>query len=87
MTLGELTSMTNRIVEEDRRDPESYRPIVAIGHTKDLIDPETVENFLSFLKSIDVAVSTFKDIYPRLLKGIETINRAPLDLGAGTQPV
>jgi hypothetical protein len=66
MTLDELTSMLGRVMEEDRRDPETLRPVVAIGHTKDLTDVKTVDNFLGFLHTNRVAVSTFEDLYPRL---------------------
>jgi hypothetical protein len=67
MTLAELTSMVDRVIREDRKDPRSYRPLVAIGHTKDLSDPQTVDAFLSFLRENGIAISTFKDIYPKLL--------------------
>jgi hypothetical protein len=66
MTLGELTSMMDRIIREDQEDPETFRPVVAIGHTKDLTDFDTVDSFLSFLKMNRIAISTFPDIYPKL---------------------
>ena len=67
MTLKELISMTKDVMEEDKRDPDSYRPLVLIGHTKDLVDPETVDAFLSFLRAEGLIVATFEDIYPKLL--------------------
>jgi hypothetical protein len=67
MTLGEMTSMVERVIRKDGDDPESYRPLVAIGHTKDLVDLQVVDDFLSFLCSKGIAVSTFADIYPRLV--------------------
>lgn len=67
MTLVELTSMVERVIRKDRDEPELYRPLVAIGHTKDLVDIQTVNDFLSFLCSKGIAVSTFADIYPGLL--------------------
>jgi hypothetical protein len=66
MTLSEMTSIMDRVIEEDRKAPESYRPIVSIGHTKDLNDFETVESFLSFLETNRIPIVTFADIYPRL---------------------
>jgi hypothetical protein len=66
MTLSELTSTMEKIVREDQETPETYKPIVAIGHTKDLSDPHTVDAFLSFLRATDIAVSTFEDVYPQL---------------------
>jgi hypothetical protein len=66
MTLEELTSMMNRAIGEDKAEPAVYRPLVAIGHTKDLADPHTVDAFLAFLRGKKIAVATFESIYPRL---------------------
>jgi len=66
MTLNELTSMMDQVVQEDRADPSGFRPVVAIGHTKDMVDLDTVEAFLSYLEAHSVRVSTFADILPRL---------------------
>ncbi len=68
MTLGELTSMMEGIVREDQSDPSSYRPIVAIGHTKDLVDPQTVDDFLAYLRKKEIPVVTFEDIYHKMAK-------------------
>ena len=66
MTLAEMISMMKRVILEDRNDPERYRPIISIGHTKDLQDFETVDSFLSFLKSNQIKVSTFHQLVPKL---------------------
>jgi hypothetical protein len=66
MTLDELTSMTEKVIQEDQKQPTVHRPIVAIGHTKDLTDPQTVNAFLSFLRTNGITVSTFEDVYPKL---------------------
>jgi hypothetical protein len=68
MTLGELTSMMDRIIREDREEGESFRPVVAIGHTKDMTDFDTIDSLLSYLKTNQIAVSTLTDIYPKLLR-------------------
>jgi hypothetical protein len=78
MTLNELTAMMGRLIREDRRNPELYRPLVAIGHTKDLIDPGTVDAFLRFLHANGITVSTFETIYPKLL--LEKGRTAPVRL-------
>lgn len=67
MTLSELTSMMERIIQKDAADPASYRPIVAIGHTKDLSDPQTADDFLGFLEEKRIGVATFHTVYPKLL--------------------
>jgi hypothetical protein len=66
MTLKELTAMVERVVREDQAKPELFRPMVAIGHTKDFIDPQTVESFLAFLNAKQIAVSTFDTSYSTL---------------------
>jgi hypothetical protein len=68
MTLEELTSMMNRVIREDEAEPGLYRPLVAIGHTKDLTDIQTVQAFLAFLREKKIAVATFENVYPRLVR-------------------
>lgn len=63
MTINELKRMIDSVINEDQQYPESFRPIVAIGHTKDLVDFETVESFLSYLEQKEIQVSTFEEIY------------------------
>ena len=63
MTMDELTRMVDGVIREDRLDPTTIRPIVAIGHTKDLIDFGTVESFLHYLDKSGITVSTFKEVY------------------------
>jgi hypothetical protein len=75
MTLDELTSMMDRVIGLDRKDAGSYRPVVAIGHTKDLIDTDTVDSFLSFLGRNRIRVATFLDVYPRLSASLGWVER------------
>jgi hypothetical protein len=70
MTLDELTSTMERVVLEDQKTPDTYKPIVAIGHTKDLSDPQTVDDFLSFLNANQIAVSTFETSRSKLLQDV-----------------
>ncbi len=65
MTIDELTRTMDRVVQKDEKDPEPFRPIVAIGHTKDLVDYETVEAFLSYLAQKRIKVSIFQEVYPK----------------------
>lgn len=62
MTIKELTNMVDAIIHEDKKNPRSFKPIVAIGHTKD-VDFKAIEVFLSYLKEKDVAVSNFEEVY------------------------
>jgi hypothetical protein len=66
MTLDELTRMVDTVINEDQKHPASFKPIVAIGHTKDLVDFETVESFLAYLKLNNIPVATFKEVYDKI---------------------
>jgi hypothetical protein len=66
MTEEELRGMMNKLIEEDRESPDVYRPIVAIGHTKDFVDPDTVEKFLRFLSANEITVCTFDAVHRRV---------------------
>lgn len=59
MTVDELISMIDRVIDKDRESPAVYKPLVLIGHTKDLLDFHVVESFLSYLKKRNIAVVTF----------------------------
>jgi len=65
MGMDELSRMVDTVVDEDRKSPALYRPVVAIGHTKDLVDIETVEAFLSYLERKGIPIATFKDAHPK----------------------
>lgn len=67
MTLSELTSMMDKVIRQDQENPTSYKPIVAIGHTKDLVDFETIESFLSYLREKGIAVSTLERAYNKCI--------------------
>jgi hypothetical protein len=67
MTLSELTRVVDAVICEDREVPTLFRPLIAIGHTKDLVDFETVESFLSYLIKKEIGVSTFGEVHYRCL--------------------
>jgi len=66
MTLKELISTVGKVIREDRTSSAEYKPIVAIGHTKDLIDLQTVDLFLRFLHDNGAAVSTLKEVFVKV---------------------
>jgi len=70
MTIDEMVSMMGRVIQEDNQNPDVYRPIISIGHTKDLMDFDTVGSFLSFLQAKKIPISTFSQILPKLRAGI-----------------
>jgi hypothetical protein len=63
MTTEEILKMMSGIIQIDNRDPSSYKPIVIIGHTKDLADLTQVEALLAYLKRYSIPVSTLDDVY------------------------
>jgi len=66
MTMRELVLMLDEEIEMAAGDPDTLRPVVAIGHTKDLVDFETVDLLLSYLRKRNVPIATFRDVYGRL---------------------
>jgi peptidoglycan/xylan/chitin deacetylase (PgdA/CDA1 family) len=73
MTIDELISMLDRIIQEDQSSPTCLKPVVAIGHSKDLIDFETIRSFLFYLRKRGISISTFEEIYPRCRTVLEGV--------------
>jgi len=65
MTFDELVSMVDKVIEDDRKAPDVQRPLVAIGHTKDLFAVDVIDKFLSYLKKRNISVTTFNASYSR----------------------
>jgi len=85
MTLSELTSTIGRVISDDSASPDRYKPIVAIGHTKDLIDLQTVDDFLSFLNGRELSVVNLQDVLPKVVNelGSRALGRAQLAFAGG----
>jgi len=66
LTVTEMIRMFDLEIEKDRRDPSLFRPIVVIGHTKDLVDFNAVDEFLSYLRQCQIRISTFDEISRRI---------------------
>jgi hypothetical protein len=62
MTIEELTGMMDKIIQDDTKDPILPKPVVAIGHTKDLVDFKTVDAFLSHLAHKQIKISTLVEV-------------------------
>ena len=67
LSAEQMIAMIRRGLSKDGHSHVIPRPIVAIGHTKDLSDVSAVDAFLTFLSTNEIAVSTFREIYPRLV--------------------
>lgn len=68
LTASEMIRMFDQEMEKDRKDPALFRPLVAIGHTKDLIDLETVDSFLSYLRGNGIPISTFRNVHGKIME-------------------
>ena len=64
--------MMKTAIKEDRRSPDLIKPIVAIGHTKDLVDLATIESFLAYSRQKEIPISTFGQIYSKLMSAFRS---------------
>jgi len=66
MTKEEMVRESERLLEEDRKDPSRFRPIVALMHTKDPIAFDAVDALLDLFGRNGVPISTFRSIEPKI---------------------
>jgi hypothetical protein len=59
LSFDEMKAMIDVVRREDEGDPAALRPLVAIGHTKDLVDLDTVERVLGYLEQLHIPVKGF----------------------------
>ncbi len=62
MSYDEMQSVMAKVIHEDKATPQEVKTIVAIGHSKDLVDFDSISRFLSYLNKQKVAVTTFQQI-------------------------
>jgi hypothetical protein len=67
MTKDEMARMTNHILNNDRRDPSEFHPVVAIMHTKDPIDYDAVDSVLDVLDQNNIKISTLADVHRKIM--------------------
>jgi peptidoglycan/xylan/chitin deacetylase (PgdA/CDA1 family) len=65
LTARQMARMLDREIRKDRRAPAIYRPIVAIGHTKDLVDFLSIDDFLTYLRKKGIRVTDFRGAYEK----------------------
>jgi hypothetical protein len=70
MNLEEMKSVVDAVLHEDEKTPETYKPVVAIGHSKDLVDFEAIRRFLGYLADRGVGLSDF----PGALRRVQSMN-------------
>jgi peptidoglycan/xylan/chitin deacetylase (PgdA/CDA1 family) len=59
MTFKEMSEVMEEILHKDQSRDGEWSPIVAIGHSKEFVDPDAVRRFLDFLQRRAVDVTTF----------------------------
>jgi hypothetical protein len=67
LTKTEMDEMLKEIIALDHKSPSVLKPIVAIGHTKDLQDIDTVDYFLKILNESGLKVTTLRSIHEKLI--------------------
>ena len=66
MDKSELNKILREIIGQDEKSPSVLKPIVAIGHTKDLRGIDSVDDLLNLLHQNRINISTFNSIYNKL---------------------
>jgi hypothetical protein len=66
MTSAEMRSCIDRALNGDLQSPNSYKPLVSIGHSKDLIDIKPIDQFLRFLAERSINISDLKSVFAHL---------------------
>ena len=63
LTADQMIHMLEKEIRLDRVNAAVYRPIVAIGHTKDLQDLDSIRSFLSFLAAKEIRIGVLQGVY------------------------
>jgi hypothetical protein len=66
MSLDEILNSLKKLVLLDEKTGGDYKPIVFVGHTKNLKDFKKVERILKFIKKSNLRIVTFKQILPKI---------------------
>lgn len=70
MTFDEMREAMGKVLKQRQERLGERNLVVAIGHSKDFVDPDAVRRFLAFLQEQSVSVTTFSRLLyqePRLL--------------------
>ncbi len=67
-TAEQMIKMIEFEMMKDQKERDVYRPLVAIGHTKDLVETDTLEFFITHLQNASIPVVGFRSVYDKALK-------------------
>jgi hypothetical protein len=62
MTFSEMKEMIDNIIRIDKDSSNILKPVVLIGHTKNLFDYKTIEKFLKYTTENNITVTTFREV-------------------------
>lgn len=65
MNSSEIISIIKNITKDESSNPHSYKPVLFIGHTKELTDVKTVDTVLSYLRRENITVTTLNKAYQK----------------------
>jgi hypothetical protein len=66
MKPSDIVSIIDLLKAEDKKQPDVYKPIVLIGHTKNLVSLNCLDIILKYLKKGGYEVTTFRQALPNL---------------------
>lgn len=66
MQFYEMKSVIDRVIQEDKLNPQICKYIVAIGHSKDLVDIDSISRLLSYLSLNSIVVIGFENVLQKL---------------------
>jgi len=67
LTFKEMINMLKREIELDKKDYNTLRPIVFIGHSKNLFDVNTIKLTLDYLMNNNIQIGTFQNYFNKYL--------------------
>lgn len=67
LTLSQMKNMIDEIIIEDNKSPDLFKPIVMIGHTKDNINYDDIDSFLSYLNQRGIPITTLSKALQKCL--------------------
>jgi hypothetical protein len=62
MTFSEMKEMIDNIIRIDKDSSNILKPVVLIGHTKNLFDYKTIDKFLKYTIENNITVTTFREV-------------------------
>ncbi|MGC8893093.1 MAG: hypothetical protein ACP5P6_10920 [Candidatus Saccharicenans sp.] len=75
MNLHEILASLDKLILLDKKTESEYKPIVLVGHSKNLLDFKKVERIVQFIKQRDLKIVTFSQVLTKISSLILRDNR------------